>query len=199
MRTALIVCGTVGMLTGVASADLLNADLETNSTDPFGKIDHWGPNGGWAYHADFGKPGNETLGLSFGFYSVNNGETVGQVSSMTFTEGQTYTFGSYGVGGGNDVGTMVYEIGYDDGSGNFVLLAQEMYSVGGTWERFDGVSYTPTPGDGAAGKAIWVRLGESDGNADPEDVWFDGFYLVPAPSATALLGMGMVVGLRRRR
>ena len=44
----------------VCSADLLNADLENNTSDPFGSIDHWGPSGGWADHAGFAKPNNET-------------------------------------------------------------------------------------------------------------------------------------------
>ena len=198
MRTALTVCCAVGALAGVASADLLNADIENNASDLFGPIDHWGPSGGWADHASFSKPGNDTLGLAFGFYSVNNDESVGQVTDVNFVNGSTYTFGSYGQGGGNDVGTMIYEIGYDDGGGNFIMLAQAMYDVGNAWQLLDGVSYTPADGDGAAGNAIWVRLGPGDG-PDPEDVWFDSFYLVPAPGASALLSLGMVVGLRRRR
>lgn len=158
---------------GAADAGLLNADIENNTSELFGPIDFWGPNGGWADHASFSKPGNETLGLAFGFYSVNNDESVGQVTDMVYQDGVEYTFGSYGQGGGNDVGNA--------------------------WELLDGVSYTPSAGDGAAGNAVWVRLGPGDAGSDPEDVWFDSFFLVPAPSPTALLGIALLAGARRRR
>lgn len=182
----------------VCSADLLNPGIENNTSDVFGPIDHWGPNGGWADHASFSKPNNGSLGDNFGYYSVNNDETVGQLSGMVFQDGVEYTFGSWGQGGGNDVGEMVYEIGYDDGAGNFVLLATASYSVGQAWELLDGVSYVPSSGDGAAGNNIWVRLGAGDG-PDPEDVWFDSFYLVPAPASAAVLALGLGAALRRRR
>ncbi|QKK09021.1 MAG: hypothetical protein HND58_13180 [Planctomycetota bacterium] len=198
MRRSVFGGAVVCLLCGAASADLINADIENNASDVFGAIDGWGPNGGWADHASFAKPNNDSLGEAFGFYSVFNDETVGQVTDMVFTNGASYTFSSWGMGGGNDVGTMVYEIGFDDGSGAFVMLAQATYDVGGSWEQLDGVSYTPSDGDGAAGQAVWVRLGSGSGPA-PEDVWFDSFSLVPAPGVPALLGVGLLAGLRRRR
>lgn len=189
----------VGLAATAANADLLNADIETNDSDLFGPINFWGPNGGWADHAGFAKPGNESLGEAFGFYSVNNEETVGQMTDVVFQNGVELTFGGYGQGGGNDVGTVIYEIGYDDGAGEFVLLASASYEVGESWELLDGVSYTPSDGDGAAGNNVWVRLGAGDVGVPPEDVWFDSFYLVPAPGTAALLGLGLLAGTRRRR
>lgn len=189
---------TLGAAAGASQAGLVNGGIESNSSPIFGAIDFWGPNGGWADHASFSKPNDGSLGANFGYYSVNNAESVGQVTDMVFQDGQEYTFSGWGQGGGNDIGTMVYEIGYDDGTGGFVMLASASYDVGGSWESLPGVSYTPSAGDGAAGNNIWVRLGEGAG-PNPEDVWFDEFTLTPAPSSVALLGLGLLAGGRRRR
>lgn len=189
------------LLAGVgasANADLLNAGIEDNGSGIFGSIDFWGPNGGWADHASFSRPGNGSLGNNFGFYTVGNEEAVGQVTDVVFAEGTEYTFGSWGQGGGNDVGTMIYEMGYDDGGGNFVLLGVSSYDVFGEWQMLAGVSYTPGAGDAAIGQNVWVRLGLGSGG-EAEDVWFDSFYLVPAPTSGMVLGLGCLGLMRRRR
>lgn len=195
-----IVAGVVAGLAAAASAGLQNGDIENNTSGIFGHIDFWGPNGGWADHASFARPGNESLGLYFGFYSGGQTETVGQVTDMTFQAGQTYTFASWAIGGGNDTGVISYEIGYDDGGGGFVQLAVATYDLTGLgmWVQTDGVSYTVGSGGGEIGQSIWVRLGDGT-TGSSNDIWFDNFSLVPAPGAVALFGLGGIAVLRRRR
>lgn len=198
MRLNFVVLLLAAGASASAHADLLNPGIEDNSSGIFGEIDFWGPSGGWADHASFSRPGNGSLGQNFGFYSVNNDETVGQITDVIFSEGTEYIFGGWGQGGGNDVGTMVYEIGYDDGGGNYVLLNSMTYDVGAEWQMLAGVGYTPSAGDAAIGQNVWVRLGPG-GGGDSEDVWFDSFFLVPAPTSGVFLGFGCLVTMRRRR
>ena len=64
-------------LPAIVSASLLpNGDIEHNTTPRFGGIAAWGPNGGWADHASFAKPNNDTLGLNFGFMSAGGAERL---------------------------------------------------------------------------------------------------------------------------
>ncbi|KAA0217415.1 MAG: hypothetical protein DYG94_00650 [Leptolyngbya sp. PLA3] len=195
-----LLAAVVGVLAGSAYADLLNGDIESNSSGMFGAIDFWGPNGGWADHAGFARPGNAGLGLYFGFYSGGLTETVGQVSSMTFAAGQTYTFSSWATGGGNDTGVISYEIGYDGGGGNFVQLAVATYDLTGLgmWVQTAGVSHAVGSGGAEIGRNIWVRLGDgTTGSSD--DIWFDNLTLVPSPGAMATLALGGLALARRRR
>lgn len=196
----LIVAGVVAGVAAAASANLQNGDIENNTSGIFGSIDGWGPNGGWADHASFARPGNESLGANFGFYSGGLTETVGQVSSLIFQEGQTYTFSSWATGGGNDAGVISYEIGYDDGAGNFVQLAVNTYDLTGLgmWVDTGGVSYTVGSGGAEIGQNIWVRLGDG-ASGSSSDLWFDNLTLVPAPGALGLLGLGGLALSRRRR
>lgn len=199
MRGRLLVT-VVSVLAGSACADLLNGDIENNASGIFGAISFWGPNGGWADHATFARPGNGGLGLYFGFYSGGLTETVGQISSMTYQAGQTYTFASWATGGGNDTGVISYEIGYDGGSGSFVQLAVATYDLTGLgmWVQTNGVSYTVGSGGNEIGRNIWVRLGDGT-TGSSNDIWFDNFSLVPTPGAMATLALGGLTLTRRRR
>jgi hypothetical protein len=202
-----VVLTVVVMAAGVACGDVIpldNADIETNASALFGDIDDWGPNGGWADHAGFAKPNNDTLGLYFGFYSVNNDETVGQLTAEIIQPNKIYTFSSWAQGGGNDVGEIPYQIGYADTTGDlasFVELATSSYSVGNAWEELAGVSYATGAAGDEIGKELIVRLGPGD-VADPaEDVWFDSFSaeVVPEPATVGLLALGAAALFRRRR
>lgn len=199
MRGKLCVA-VVGVLAGAACADLLNGDIENNSSGMFGAIDFWGPNGGWADHAGFSRPGNAGLGLYFGFYSGGLSETVGQVTSMTYQAGQTYIFSSWAIGGGNDTGVISYEIGYAGGGGAFVQLAVATYDLTGLgmWVQTDGVSYTVGSGGNEIGQNIWVRLGDGT-TGSSNDIWFDNLSLVPSPGAMVTLALGGLALARRRR
>jgi len=198
-----VIAGALGLAVaaGLATADLTNADIETNDAGLFGPINDWGPNGSYADHATFAKAGNAGLGNFFGYMSTNNGETVGQQSSRLFKAGVSYTFTSYAQGGGNDVGTILYQIGYEDGAGDFVTLAEAAYIAGADWQEMGGVSITINSGDAAIGSRVWVRLGAVDDGRNPDDTWFDSFSLkiVPAPGSMALLALGGIAAGRRRR
>lgn len=206
VRAGILAC-TLALAASVGMGEIIaldNADIETNASGIFGDIDNWGPNGGWADHAGFAKPNNGTLGLTFGFYSVNNDETVGQLTAEIIQANKVYTFWGWAQGGGNDVGEVPYQIGYADTTGDlasFVELATSSYSVGNAWAELPGVAYSSGTAGPEIGKELIVRLGP--GNvADPaEDVWFDNFQaeVVPEPATLGLVLMGAVALLRRRR
>ncbi|USN98662.1 MAG: carbohydrate binding domain-containing protein [Phycisphaeraceae bacterium] len=159
---------------GTPGSGLVNPSLED------GVIGPWGPNGGVADHASYPKPGysSGTLGTYFGYMSVFNNETVGQISDSVFEAGTAYTFSAWVMGGGNDVGEVVFEIGYSD-NGNFVLLNSAQYTVNGTWAQQPGVSWTPQGGNPEVGQPIFVRLGSGNNSLPPEDIWFDLFNISP--------------------
>ncbi len=193
----LAVCVLI-VASGAASAQLQNADIESNTSGLFGSIDFWGPSGGWADHAGFARPNNGSLGAAFGFYSVNNGESVGQVLDAVFAPNKGYDFWSWAQGGGDDDGLIPYEIGYQDNAGGFVSLASAEYSAGQTWAEMPGVSYSTGAAGDEIGRPIWVRLGETNSAGATNDVWFDNFNFVPAPGAISVLALGGLVAARRR-
>src|SRR5690606_250706 len=133
--------GVVLLASAAASASLINPGMESNTTAIFARPDGWGPSGGWADHESFARPNNGSLGANFAFYSVNNSETFGQVLGDLFAPNTAYTFASWGQGGCINTGTMVYEIGYEDAMGGFVLLGQAAYRVGEAWEALAGVTW----------------------------------------------------------
>jgi hypothetical protein len=185
---------------------LVNWDIETNSSAKFGKIDGWGPNGGWADHASFAKAGNETLGVNFGFYSAGNTETVGQLTSEVIAPNMIYKFWSYGQGGSDNTGLVPYQIGYAATDGvlaSFVALKTNVVTLGASWVETEGVTYTTGATGAEIGKQLIVRLGQgSDGGAT--DVWFDSFKatsqsVVPEPITVIGLGLGVAFLARRKR
>ncbi len=211
MIRALALCILLSLAMGTAaSADpiaLLNWDLETTVTGQFGGILNWGPRGGWAYHSGFARPGNETLGLVFGFYSAGTSETVGQLTSTVIAANTTYKFWSFAQGGGDNTGVLPYQIGYaatDGDIASFVALATNTVTLGTNWVETQGVTYTTGASGAEIGKQLIVRLG--DGSAGGvSDIWFDNFNAsqtaVPEPGSLLALASGLVglVGMRRRR
>jgi hypothetical protein len=195
----IVFVGAFAVSASAQNIPLLNADIETNSSPLFGAIDNWEPNGGWADHASFARPNNGTLGLNFGFYSAGATETVGQITSAVFRPDTEYVFTSWAYPGGNDVGTVPYQIGYENLAGEFVELATAAYDITaqGEWLEQPGVAYMTRATGDEIGMPVWVRLGdETAGGAD--DIWFDNFSLTPEPSTLGLLAVA-VLALRRRR
>jgi hypothetical protein len=186
---------------------LVNGDIENNVTGQFGAIAGWGPNGGWALHSGFSRPGNETLGQNFGFYSAGTAETVGQIVGGHAIEALTiYRFWSWAYPGGNDVGTVPYQFGYaatDGDLGSFVGLATQTHNITGvtTWSELDGVTYVTGVSGAEIGRQLIVRLGSGAAGGD-SDIWFDNLQAsatpVPEPATLAALALGLAA-LRRRR
>lgn len=206
MRTAILLLMASGLLVSSAMAapiSLANADIETNVSGKFGAIANWGPNGGWADHASFARPNNGTLGVNFGFYSAGTTEKVGQLTSEIIQANMVYNFKSWAQGGGDDTGTVPYQIGYaatDGDLASFVPLATATYEVGQSWVETAGVTYATGAAGPEIGKQLIVRLG--DGAAGGVgDIWFDNFSasVVPEPATLTLLGIAGLALVRRRR
>lgn len=194
---------------------LQNADIESNpdNTAQFSNIAPWGPNGGWAFHTGFDRPGRETLGERFGFYSAGTLETVGQLTTELIAPGSTYTFRSFIHDGGTAGGAVPYQIGYADITGDrssFVPLATNVVDVsgtfGGAWIEAEGVSYTVGTAGPEIGKELIVRLGNGAAGG-LTDAWFDNFSLtrtggdvIPEPGTMALLASSLLglAGFRRK-
>ncbi|MEM9558013.1 MAG: SpoIID/LytB domain-containing protein [Acidobacteriota bacterium] len=158
-----------------ASIALANAGIETTAGSQYSGIPSWGPSGGWAHHAAHSQPGNGSLGGSFGFYSANTSETVGQVLTTRFESGKTYTFKSWAIGGANHKGAIPYQIGYasiDGNLGSFVELKTTVSTVTGqtAWAEQSGVTYSAS--GAAIGKQIIIRLGPNTAGGQ-SDIWFD--------------------------
>ncbi|WNG45786.1 hypothetical protein F0U60_17960 [Archangium minus] len=174
--------------TGGARLPLLNAQMENNTTSQYGAIANWGPNGGWANHAEYPRPANQDLGQKFGFYSAGTPETVGQIlTGHRFVQGKTYVFKSWAHGGGDNTGVVPYQIGYASTdcnlppqscnlSSSWEHLQTRIFAVGNTWYETEGVSFTVPAGSPAIGKQIIVRFGrKADGGMG--DIWFDNLSL----------------------
>lgn len=201
-----IVVGTLSvlLLAAVAQGQLLNPGMEDQDSGKFGSVKNWSvQGGGWADHVGFAKPNNETLGEKFAFWSANLNQIMGQVSSLTFAPGQTYTFTSWAIGGGNDTGVIPYQIGYLAGgtsvATNFVPLATQTHLLTGQggWALQPGVSYTTGSGGPEMGLPVVVRFGGVNQGGD-SDVWVDNATLTPEPASLALMLIGGLALLRRR-
>jgi hypothetical protein len=199
---ALLGCALLVAPAGATVIPLINADMETNFTPPFGHPDGWGPNGGWADHAGFARPNNASLGLYFGFYSAGTTETFGQLTGEIIQPNMEYNFKSWAQGGGDNTGTLPYQIGYaaiDGDLSSFVALATATYDLGEAWEETDGVTYTTGAAGPEIGKQLIVRLGAgADGGVS--DIWFDNFSasVVPEPASLVLLALGGLAVARRQ-
>lgn len=202
MRAGLVFVAALALVASASAAEipLDNADFETGAKAP------WGPSGGVADHATFARPNNGTLGAYFGYYSAGNNdpngamltETVGLALTDTFEDGFDYTFTGWVYPGGNDVGSVPFQIGYDDG-GTFVELATAVFDVTGQgqWLELAGVTHTVSGGV-EVGMPIWVRLGDQAAGG-ASDIWFDSLSLNKVPEPASLLLLGVAGLLLRRR
>ena len=187
---ALTLFVSVGTLFAV-SIPLDNGGFETGSIAP------WGPNGGVVAHASYVKPGYvPALETYFSYMSAQGTETVGQSvpGGEPFEASKVYMFWSYAIGGGNDTGEIVYQIGYTNETG-FVALATDSAVVAGTWIETAGVTYGTGATGPELGQTIAVRFGDGvDGPPGDSDVWMDVAKLdvVPEP---AVLGAFALIGL----
>ncbi len=212
-------CGLLLVAMSVSAAmavpiPLQNADIETNPDNAaqFSGIAPWGPNGGWAFHTGFDRPGREALGERFGFYSAGTLETVGQLTAELIAPGSTYTFRSFINDGGTPGGAVPYQIGYAGVTGDrssFIPLATNVVDIsgsfGGAWMLADGVTYTVGTEGAEIGKELIVRLG-SGADGGLTDAWFDNLSLtrtggdvIPEPGTMALLATSLLglAGFRR--
>lgn len=201
--TSLAVCVALCAASSALGAEipLNNAGIETNASGIFGPIDDWGPNGGWADHAGFARPNNGTLGANFGFYTAHTTETVGQLTAEIIQPNLVYEFRGWAQGGGDDTGTVPFQLGYADVAGDlssFVELATQTYVVGNPWEDLAGVTYTTGGSGPEIGKELIVRLGDGGAGGDG-DIWFDSFSasVTPEPASLVLVFLGTAL-LRRR-
>lgn len=190
-------------------AELYNADMEFQPGAKFSTNEGWsfGKGGGWADHAGFPAPNNETLGINFGFYSQQLDQIMAQESSWVFQPETTYVFRSWATAGGGGTETIPYQIGYLDGGTdlnlNYIDLATDYHTVsgGGAWALQPGVKYTTGDTGPELGRSIVVRFGgvNQGGAGSGGGAWVDNAELIPEPTTIGLLGLGALAFLRRRR
>jgi len=173
----------------------------------------WGPNGGCALHANHPKPGYvAALGNVFAYYSAGLAETVGQVVTNSASGGwytieanKVYHFWSYAMGGGDDVGTLFYEIGYSTNAvsgvytaDTYVMLDTNAFVLDGTWAEQNGVTCTTGSSGPEIGQELVVRFPTSGSS----DIWFDNCQLTVVPEPSVIAGLligGLLLGRRFRR
>lgn len=212
MKLALTTAAALFAATSAFAAPiaLTNADMETNSGGQFSSLDDWSPNGAWGLHSGFPNAGyTASMGDNFGFYAAGT-EYVLQETGITIAAGTNYSVNLGAVtGGGNDTGTVAYVLAYvnpgadlSDGIdiGEFTVFASASQVVGDPWVAGTGVTSTAT--GAAIGQELIVGLGSAAEGGD-NDIWFDNFTAdaspVPEPGSLALIGLGGLALLRRRR
>lgn len=218
MKLALTTAAALFAATSAVAAPiaLTNASFETQSGGEFTRTDSWGPNGSWATHAgQSARAGYNagTHGLNFAYMSAGTAEYVLQATGVTIASGTNYTFNAGIItGGGNGEGTAAYVLAYvNDGAdlsdglqgGEFTVFAsstQNLDAAGTSWVAGTGV--TSSAAGAAIGRELVVGFGSgAEGGAN--DIWFDALTAdaspVPEPGSLALIGLGGLALLRRRR
>mgnify|MGYP000452757128 CR=1 FL=1 len=144
----------------------------------------WGPDGAWALHSRFPRPGHEVLGRKFGYYSAGAAERFGQVLADTFAAGRRYCFRSAAQGGYARAGVVPYQLGYADDTGAVVVLATRAIPVDARWRQTAGVCHDTGATGPELGRRVAIQLaGAAAGGA--HDIWFDDLQVVSTPLAAA--------------
>jgi hypothetical protein len=143
-------------------------------------IPFWGPDGAWALHTRFPRPGGEVLGRKFGYYSAGASERFGQPLVDSFGPDRRYCFRSAAQGGYNRTGVLPYQLGYLDATGAFVVLRTRPVPVDARWRDTPGVCHATAATGPELGRTIAVRFGAgTDGGAS--DIWFDDLRVTSTP------------------
>jgi len=158
---------------------LINGGFENPDPGGYygGGIQGWIGQGEGAPHANHATPGNGTLGTGFGYYTPrdnNNTSVFRQDIGITPLPGAKYNFRSWAFGGGNALGTAIYQIGFLIGGG-FIDLATRTYEVKATsWQSFAGVTWI-APQQRLANDLLVVQFGPAlfNGKGDNSDLWVD--------------------------
>lgn len=199
-KLALLSAAAVGLVGAAhAQVEVFSDTFEFQSSPQFGPLLGWLPNGSWANHAEFFKPGYNAsiMGQRFGYYTPRtegDGSPFFTESTGTllfpesFEPNTTYKFSLYGNGGLNpNTGFIPLEIGYlfDGGTfGEAQALAVREHAVTNTWGGPLEVTYT-TPADGPmVNKIIRIYLPPRRGATVYSDVWFDAVKVTKEPAIT---------------
>ena len=206
-RVSTTTAGADGLLTGWSRLDTddLNGDSAVGSADRVG-----------SYLAGDGGDGlgNDEFTTPFGLQAAwvwggNGGQALVTTGiSETVTAGTTYTL-TFNYGGDRST-TANYEV-YLLGGTEILGSAINSFSGSQTLTLTDSIVFTATAGHAALGETLRIRLdagpggiGVTDGTSDyRNDIVYDNVVLtavaVPEPTTTALLGLGGLALILRRR
>lgn len=190
---------------GTAHAGIINAGFE----DPIQNVDAWDYSAsGWVAVGDAGvfRPtaasyfNGAYAGQQVGFVQsgwVYSTGTLRQTSSDVLTAGGVYELSTM-VGRRLDNPLLPWQ-GYTmslyAGSNVLASVTNPVDPGLGSWQRAT-LQYTATTASVGLGESVTIELASSYGQTNFDDV---SFGLVPAPGVATLLGLGGLLGCRRRR